>query len=97
MKATEDIDLSDLLDPDLRRTPKRIGGFTSELWELVIDKLPPEFSLNDVYKHLAPLRKKRPHVKELEASTRAGLQKLRDAGYIEFLNNQGQYRKIFTR
>jgi len=80
--------------PEEMRTKRRVSGFAGELWELVIAKLGAEFSLAEVYRSLEPLRKKRPHVKELEASVRAGLQTLRDAGHIEFLDNRGQYRRL---
>jgi hypothetical protein len=80
--------------PEEMRPKRRVTGFASELWELVVKKLPEEFLLADVYRHLAVIRQKRPHVKELEASARAALQTLRDAGYIEFLDNRGQYRRV---
>ena len=71
-----------------------LRGFQKELWELVILKMPTErFSLRDVYARMQPLVDRRPHVKEIEASMRAGLEKLRDKGYVEFIDNRGQYRR----
>ncbi len=88
------VDLSDLLPPDMRGKP-RLKGFPKELWDLVICKIPTKsFSLHDVYQRQGPLKERRAHVQELEASIRAALQKLRDMGYIEFLDNRGQYKKI---
>ena len=75
------------------RKLRRLSGFRKELWELVIQRLPVVFSLHDVYKHQEPLVQKRPHVREMEASIRAGLQRLRDMGYLEFLE-RGEYRRV---
>ena len=86
--------LDDLLPPRLRQQRRSVTGFAGELWDLVILKLPKDFSLAEVYRRLSVIQKKRPHVKELEASARAALQTLRDAGYIEFLDNRGQYRRL---
>ena len=94
--ATKTISLDEFL-PEEMRTKRRVTGFANELWELVITKLPKEFLLADVYRHMDTIRRKRPHVRELEASARAALQTLRDAGYIEFLDNRGQYRKVEVR
>ncbi len=69
-------------------------GFRKELWELVIEKLPIEFSLDDVYKHQGVLKKLRPHVSEMEPTIRNALQRLRDMDYLEFVA-RGQYRRIF--
>jgi hypothetical protein len=93
-KKQKPISLDEFLPEHMRGRPRRVTGFAGELWDLVIRPLPEEFSLADVYRHLEPIRKKRPRVQELEASARAALQRLRDAGYIEFLDNQGNYRRI---
>jgi hypothetical protein len=85
--------LDDLLPPHMR-PKRRVAGFAGDLWELVILKLPERFSLADVYKNIHVIGKKRPHVKELEAAARASLQTLRDAGYVEFLDNRGEYRRV---
>lgn len=82
--------------PRLLTTPARseLRGFQRELWELVILKMPTEgFSLRDVYARQEPLVELRPHVKEMEASIRGTLEKLRDKGYIEFIDNRGRYRR----
>jgi len=72
----------------------RLSGFLKELWDL-IGSLPTErFSLRDMYARMGELERKRPDVKEMGASVRAGLQKLRDKNFIEFLDNQGNYRRL---
>ncbi len=79
--------LSDQFEP--------LRGLQRELWELVIMKMPNQrFSLRDVYDRMAPLVKLRPQVQEIEASIRAALEKLRDKGFIEFIDNRGQYRRL---
>ncbi|MCH9695193.1 MAG: hypothetical protein K0U72_11855 [Gammaproteobacteria bacterium] len=93
-KQEKPILLDEYRPESMRSIPRRVSGFAGELWELVIKPLPEEFSLPDVYRHLDPVRERRPHVKELEASARAALQTLRDAGYIEFMDNRGQYRRL---
>jgi hypothetical protein len=76
------------------QTPLELRGFQRELWEMIISKMPTQrLSLRDVYARKQPLVERRPHVKEIEASIRAGLEKLRDKGYIEFIDNRGQYRR----
>lgn len=94
VKDDKPVPLDEYLPARMRSMPRRVSGFAGELWELVIQPLPEEFSLADVYRHLDPIRERRPHVKELEASARAALQTLRDAGYIEFLDNRGRYRRL---
>jgi hypothetical protein len=72
-----------------------LRGFQKELWELVIMPMPnPTFSLTDVYAREKVLEEKRPHVKELRASIRAGLENLRDKGYLQFVDNRGRYRRL---
>ena len=70
-----------------------LAGFRKELWELVVQKLPPTFSLHEVYNHMDPLVKLRPHVQEMQATIRHAMQRLRDMGYVEFLD-RGEYRRI---
>ncbi|MCE5324868.1 MAG: hypothetical protein LLG01_00490 [Planctomycetaceae bacterium] len=74
--------------------PHDLRGFQKEVWELVIEPMPTKsFTLRDVYARETSLAKLRPHVKELRASIRGTLEKLRDRGLIEFIDNQGTYRK----
>ena len=75
--------------------PHNLRGLQKEVWELVIEPTPMKtFTLRDVYARETPLAKLRPHVKELRASIRGTLEKLRDKGFIEFVDNQGTYRKL---
>jgi hypothetical protein len=72
-----------------------LKGFQRELWELVVCQIPTtRFTLRDVYARQHVLRELRPHVRELEASIRGALEKLRDKGLIEFVDNNGTYRKL---
>lgn len=72
-----------------------LKGFQKEVWHHVIDKMPfDRFTLRDVYERMTPLAELRPHVKELKASIRAALEKLRDRGLIEFVDNRGTYRRL---
>ena len=73
----------------------QLKGFLKELWELVIVKMPLDrFTLRDVYERKGPLVELRPHVKEIDASIRAGLEKLRDRELLEFVDNRGTYRRL---
>jgi hypothetical protein len=86
--------------PDVMMLQARVNthdlrGFLRELWELVISRMPfDRFTLRDVYERKEPLVALRPHVKEIEASIRAGLEKLRDRSMIEFVDNRGTYRRL---
>ena len=72
----------------------RLKGYLKELKEEVVDQIPGEyFSLGHVYDRLDSLVNRK-HVREPEASARAGLQKLRDYGYIDFCA-RGHYRKLY--
>ena len=64
------------------------------LWDLVIAHLPTNFSLDDVYQRQQDYAARRPHITAVEASIRATLQCLRNSGYIEFVNNNGRYRRL---
>lgn len=70
-----------------------LDGFQRELWELVIMKLPKEFMLSQVYRYQEPLVRRHPENKAMDATIRAGLQRLRDAGYLEFVS-RGNYRRL---
>ncbi len=65
-----------------------------DLWDLVIARLPTNFSLDDVYQRQQAYAARRPHITAVEASIRATLQCLRDSGYVEFVNNNGRYRRL---
>jgi hypothetical protein len=72
-----------------------LRGFQRELWELVIAPMSvTRFTLQDVYARKQPLIERRPHVQEIDASIRAGLEKLRDKGFLEFVDNRGTYKRL---
>jgi hypothetical protein len=78
-----------------RKQEYDLRGLQRELWDLVISQMPLEsFTLQDIYAREEPLVKRRPNVKDLRASIREALQKLRNKGYIEFVNNNGKYRRL---
>ncbi len=52
------------------------------------------FTIDKVYEFEPMLSAKHPENNNIKAKIRQQLQFLRDKGYIEFLNNRGQYRKI---
>ena len=60
----------------------------------VVRTLPRDFSLRDFYRRQSLLAQVYPDNREIEASIRAGLQTLRDAGLIQFRDNRGQYRRL---
>ena len=70
-----------------------IDGFQRELWDEVILKLPKQFTLSQVYRHQEPLVRLHPDNKAMDATIRAGLQRLRDAGYLEFVS-RGNYKRL---
>jgi hypothetical protein len=75
------------------RASGSLDGFRRELWEEVIMKLPKQFLLSEVYRHQEPLLRLHPENKAMDATIRAGLQRLRDAGYLEFVS-RGNYRRL---
>ena len=70
-----------------------IDGFQRELWDEVILKLPKQFTLSQVYRYQEPLVRRHPDNKAMDATIRAGLQRLRDARYLEFVS-RGNYRRL---
>ena len=76
----------------LRQQKQQSRGWTLEIMSCV-DKLPPQFSLNDIYKFGNYLRTRYPNNNNIEAKIRQQLQILRDKGLLQFLGN-GRYRKI---
>ena len=54
----------------------------------------PEFSLADVYRYKDELQVIFPLSKNIESRIRENLQLLRDDGYLEFVDNQGNYRRL---
>ncbi len=67
-------------------------GWTSDVWKCVGNLGKKEFTLQEMYefeKHLQELHPENDHVKD---KIRQQLQKLRDEGVIEFVDNNGKYR-----
>lgn len=67
-------------------------SWTGDVWALV-QRLPREFSLADVYRHEKELSRKHPENHFVRAKIRQQLQVLRDEGRIEFVDNSGNYRR----
>ena len=67
-------------------------SWTNDIWAIV-ESLPKEFSLADVYRHKKNLARKHPQNHHVEAKIRQQLQFLRDEGKIEFIDDAGQYRR----
>jgi len=68
-------------------------------WKLsmfkIISKLNQEFKLEEVYKFEEELRRDYPKNKNIRAKIRQQLQFLRDLGLIEFLSNNGEYKRLW--
>ena len=85
----------------IQKETKRISDLykldkTRILWKIellkIIDKLPDEFILTDVYKFSDSLKKVFPENNHIEDKIRQQLQLLRDSEIIEFIE-RGKYRK----
>jgi len=83
----------DLLD-DLHDGPPTEPRSLNDRLLMIVRTLPCVFSLHDVYRRAHDLERFYPRNTEMEAAIRAGLQTLRDAGLIEFLDNRGHYRRL---
>ena len=69
----------------------------SEIRQCVIKLGEPafrSFSLHDMYLFIPELKQRTGRTQNLDARIRENLQKLRDDGFIEFLDNEGHYRRI---
>ena len=64
-----------------------------KLYEIIIRNFLDEFTLADLYCYESLLKEQYPENNTIRASIRRNLQKLRDNGKIEFLNN-GKYKII---
>jgi type II restriction enzyme len=58
-----------------------------------IERLDPEFVLNQLYESEAELRARFPSNSHIRPKIRQQLQFLRDAGYLQFLG-EGRYRRV---
>ncbi len=52
------------------------------------------FTIEDVYSHESWLARRYPDNRHIRATIRDKLQDLRDEGYLEFVDNQGTYRRL---
>lgn len=92
--------LIEAYDPPLQQQRPRLRSQAPltqterDLWETIIRHLPQTFFLQDVYDRKQAFLERRPHLQEVEAAIRATLQSLRNKGFIEFIDNQGQYRRL---
>lgn len=78
------------LEP-LRRVPAHRRGWLHDVLAIV-ETLPREFSLAQVYQHSGTLAALHPENNNIEAKIRQQLQLLRDLGLLQFLQ-RGQYRR----
>lgn len=83
----------DLLD-DLHDGPPSVPRKLVDRLLVIVRILPRDFSLRDVYRYRGTLERHFPDNNDIDASIRAGLQTLRDAGLIQFRDNRGQYRRL---
>ncbi len=76
----------------LERQTLEARGWMLDVWSCA-DRLPTEFSLQEVYAFEAILSRAHPENRHVKAKIRQQLQLLRERGLVEFLGN-GRYRKI---
>jgi hypothetical protein len=83
----------DLLD-DLHDGPAMAPRTFNDRLLNMVRSLPREFSLRDLYRRSGEMQCHFPGNREIEATIRAGLQTLRDAGLVQFRDNRGHYRRL---
>lgn len=71
----------------------KIAGWFEDVMDCVDDIKKDEFTLSDVYEYVDALSALHPENKHVRDKIRQQLQKLRDAGYLEF-TDRGRYRKL---
>jgi len=69
-------------------------GWISDVNDCIKKLEKDEFTLQEIYKFSEELKEKYPNNHHIEDKIRQMLQELRDAGVIQFLDNNGNYRKI---
>jgi len=72
----------------------KLKGWKLSMFE-IISTLNQEFTLEDVYKYEQELRRRYPENRNIRPKIRQQLQFLRDLGLIEFLSNDGEYRRLW--
>ena len=79
----------------LQVPPKPLKGFKLHLLGVLKVTLKKRvFSLDDVYAHKSILQAKYPNNNNIKAAIRAGLQELRDLGYVRFIDGNGAYELL---
>ena len=79
------------------RSNKKKVSLNLSLWSLdIIDCIEEldkkRFTLQEMYDFQEQLKEKHPENNHIQAKIRQELQKLRDNGYLEFIDNQGNYK-----
>lgn len=69
-------------------------GWLQDVSDCINDIPESTFTLDDIYKYEEHLHELHPNNNYIKDKIRQQLQKLRDMGKIEFLNNNGTYKKI---
>ena len=85
------------LSPDGGGTMAGRPDWKSEVRQCIIklgNKAFTRFSLHDMYLFVPELSAKTGRNRDVDARIRENLQKLRDDGFSEFLDNQGSYRRV---
>jgi len=70
-------------------------NWKEDIFECVKDIKSDIFSLHDIYQYDTHLSNLQPNNNNINAKIRQQLQFLRNDGKIEFLNNNGTYKKTF--
>jgi Dam-replacing HTH domain len=79
----------------MRKTMEHRGNtFLELLYNLAVRQQAIEFTLDDIYRYRDELQRCYPENRNLDAKIRQGLQELRDEGIIEFVDNNGRYRRL---
>jgi type II restriction enzyme len=77
----------------LLSVPALTRGWSASLLRIV-ESLPSQFRLAEVYKFAEDLSSKYPNNRNVKAKIRQQLQVLRDLGFLEFTEHRGQYRRV---
>lgn len=72
-----------------------LNGWKLSVFECISSIQTQEFTLKDAYEFENKLQKRHPKNRNIKAKIRQQIQLLRDLGLVEFLSNDGKYRKIW--
>lgn len=70
-------------------------GWLQDVLDCVNEICEKTFTLDDIYKYEEHLHELHPQNNHIKDKIRQQLQELRDMGKIEFVNDNGTYRKMF--